>query len=472
MPLQLPNLDDRTYSDLVQEAQTMIPANAVQWTNYNPSDPGITLVELLAYLTEMLVYRVNRITAANVEKFLQLLNGPDWTFPQGADLNGQVRQTVLALRQLYRAVSQNDYQLLSIDPFNQWLQSWQAQEQAGQPLTDWWTAISQPAQPVDHRPSQIAPIARVHCTAQRNLDAGTEADRGKVRIDHVSMVILPAPGINPASSSPAGPQPSQNQMDALLGFLDERRVLSTRIHVTGPWYVPVAASVVVARQPDVRDADMQAAVQSALANLFSPLPTAAGQAWPFGRDVFLSEIYDVLEQLPGLDFATGLFLASSYTGSDPKCVAAESIWHDDGELVGLRLHEWQLPFLDTTNLQIIVAPNMRSGVTNFVVLQLTVTITMKFGADGPSVKRQVRAIVNSFFLPFYNGPKPSTGVATTIFLTDVQLAVEQIPAILAVSIVAETSPARACKQADARGVFIQTDPGQVIDLQLTVTEKS
>jgi hypothetical protein len=57
MSLQLPNLDDRSYEDLVQEALALIPTHAPQWTNHNPSDPEITLVELFAFLTEATIYR-------------------------------------------------------------------------------------------------------------------------------------------------------------------------------------------------------------------------------------------------------------------------------------------------------------------------------------------------------------------------------------------------------------------------------
>ena len=60
MPLPLPNLDDRSYTDLVEEARRLIPTYAPEWTNHNPSDPGIMLIELFAYLTEMLIYRLNR----------------------------------------------------------------------------------------------------------------------------------------------------------------------------------------------------------------------------------------------------------------------------------------------------------------------------------------------------------------------------------------------------------------------------
>ena len=62
MPLQIPNLDDRNFTDLVEEARSMIPQYAPEWTNQNASDPGITLIELLAYVSEMLIYRLNRVT--------------------------------------------------------------------------------------------------------------------------------------------------------------------------------------------------------------------------------------------------------------------------------------------------------------------------------------------------------------------------------------------------------------------------
>ena len=78
MPLPLPNLDNRTYADLVDEARALIPSLYPDWTNHNPSDPGITLVELLAWLTEMVIYRVDRVPDANKEVFLKLLNGPEW----------------------------------------------------------------------------------------------------------------------------------------------------------------------------------------------------------------------------------------------------------------------------------------------------------------------------------------------------------------------------------------------------------
>lgn len=61
MSLPTPNLDDRTFDDIVEEAMRLIPQYCPDWTNYNPSDPGITLVELFGWMTEMVLYRLNKV---------------------------------------------------------------------------------------------------------------------------------------------------------------------------------------------------------------------------------------------------------------------------------------------------------------------------------------------------------------------------------------------------------------------------
>src|SRR5882762_6507298 len=76
MPLQIPTIDNRRYQDLLNEALARIPVHNPEWTNFNKSDPGVTLVELFAFLTENLLYRANQIPERNRRKFLQLLGVP------------------------------------------------------------------------------------------------------------------------------------------------------------------------------------------------------------------------------------------------------------------------------------------------------------------------------------------------------------------------------------------------------------
>ena len=74
MPLPTPNLDDlRFQGDLVDEARRRIVRYCPEWTEYNVSDPGITLIELFAWMTEMLVYRLNRVPEKSHVQFLELL---------------------------------------------------------------------------------------------------------------------------------------------------------------------------------------------------------------------------------------------------------------------------------------------------------------------------------------------------------------------------------------------------------------
>lgn len=77
MPLQIPVLDDRNFEQLLDEAKRRIPVFTPEWTNFGgESDPGITLIQLFAFLTDTLLYRANRIPERNRLKFLQLLGIP------------------------------------------------------------------------------------------------------------------------------------------------------------------------------------------------------------------------------------------------------------------------------------------------------------------------------------------------------------------------------------------------------------
>lgn len=73
MPLPVPNLDDRDFAQLLAEARAQIPAHCPEWTDLSPSDPGIVLLELFAYLTDTMLYRLNRLPEKAYVAFLNLL---------------------------------------------------------------------------------------------------------------------------------------------------------------------------------------------------------------------------------------------------------------------------------------------------------------------------------------------------------------------------------------------------------------
>jgi predicted phage baseplate assembly protein len=73
MALPTPNLDDRKFQDIVSEARSKIPLYCPKWTDYNLSDPGITLIELFAWMVDMMLYRINKVPEKNYIKFMELL---------------------------------------------------------------------------------------------------------------------------------------------------------------------------------------------------------------------------------------------------------------------------------------------------------------------------------------------------------------------------------------------------------------
>src|ERR687895_592650 len=73
MPIRPPALDDRSFDDLVAETLSRIPAHTPEWTNPRLGDPGRTMVELFAWLTETLLYRANLIPERQRLAFLRLL---------------------------------------------------------------------------------------------------------------------------------------------------------------------------------------------------------------------------------------------------------------------------------------------------------------------------------------------------------------------------------------------------------------
>ena len=76
MPLQVPSIDDRRHADLVRDTLARVPVHTPEWTQLSESDPGVTLVELFAFLTESLLYRANRVPEISRARFLRLLGVP------------------------------------------------------------------------------------------------------------------------------------------------------------------------------------------------------------------------------------------------------------------------------------------------------------------------------------------------------------------------------------------------------------
>ncbi len=73
MALPAPNLDDRRFQDIVDEAKRLIPRYCPEWTNHNLADPGVALIELFAWMSEMILFRLNQVPDRLYVRFLELV---------------------------------------------------------------------------------------------------------------------------------------------------------------------------------------------------------------------------------------------------------------------------------------------------------------------------------------------------------------------------------------------------------------
>ncbi|HTQ09532.1 MAG TPA: putative baseplate assembly protein, partial [Fimbriimonadaceae bacterium] len=83
MSLPVPNLDTRSFQEIVDDSKRQIGLRCPEWTDHNVSDPGVTLIELFAYMTEMTLFRMNQVPEKNFIKFLEMI-GVSLEMPEAA----------------------------------------------------------------------------------------------------------------------------------------------------------------------------------------------------------------------------------------------------------------------------------------------------------------------------------------------------------------------------------------------------
>ena len=155
-----------------------------------------------------------------------------------------------------------------------------------------------------------AEIARACCLAPGNQEGGG----GPAALGEVSVAVLPRIPIIGGRISPEALQPAEPLLQAAAEYLRERCVLGIRLQVRPPEYVWVAAQVSL-QLATPRTAAQAIAVrqeaEQALYRFLNPYTGGAdGDGWPFGRPLHVSEIYTLLQRLPGVEYVEAVQLAT------------------------------------------------------------------------------------------------------------------------------------------------------------------
>lgn len=295
--------DDRerpwSFDELLREGISLIPAYAPEWTNHNPSDPGITLVELFAYFSEILAYRALRITPDAKLHFLHLLEGGEAAASEAlrgapsADIDNAIRARVQALSQVECAVTPRDFEKLAID--------------AAARL---------------HEGTVVRALCMPRTDLRRSIGARDAAAAADASSD-MSVVLAPErqlPG---------------DVLDRLCAQVQEalapRCLLTTRVHVVKPVVLHVFVGCRIALKPGVTLADAMEKIDNSLRRRFGPLEPddPLADVRPFGRPLHLAEIAEAMDRTDGIDYVYDVGILRMNTDGS----AAD----DDDSRVGVRV---------------------------------------------------------------------------------------------------------------------------------------
>lgn len=275
MPFQLPDLATKTYKDILDEMIVSIPKYTDRWTNYNPSDPGITILELLSWIGETTLYRIDRMPEESYVNFLRLVAGAAGadeveSLLKDPDVDRSHRKLLEFLKEIengtrktipeikaealdflssrYRAVTEDDFRELAIE------------------ATD----------------SGIFEAKVKRAIVYRSPDE-----------EKVEIVIA------------ADRQDKYKELiESVRNYLNPRALIGTIIEVKEPAYTGVAINIKIVCQPYARIDKVKENVRLRVSDHLDPFiggPEKKG--WPYGRLLTIYEIVQIVEKTDGVKLA-------------------------------------------------------------------------------------------------------------------------------------------------------------------------
>lgn len=287
MSLPIPDLDDKTFEELVEDAKKLIPVHAPEWTDYNLHDPGITLIELFAYLVEMQIYSINQVNKSHLCKYLRLLGLPVKEKEQ--DGTGEKKEIDCsdekALQRAFydfragfktpgRAVTSTDYETLvkSIEGVNR----------------------------------AKAFVKKVKLRKERKEEGNENDQNSVIKV----LVIIYSENTKLIKSTKEG----RAFIKKIGNSLRDKRLLGTWVEVIEAELVDVSVTADITIKPGFRPGEVKKQVKISLNKFLSPLGSGIetdSEGWPFGSPVYRSDVYRVIDEVPGVECVGFLKLAAA-----------------------------------------------------------------------------------------------------------------------------------------------------------------
>ena len=327
MPLPLPDLDNRRFDDLVGEMRAMIPLVAPDWTNHNISDPGITLVELLAWVAETNLYRANRVPPKTIANFISLLLGESSLQSDAlkeamsgvttADIELAARQVSTEIDQVFVRYAERDNSVSVLIVVRAGTtQPADIIVAASKRLEELW--LSGPRLIVESLDSAKQRALRFFGDPYRAItiaDFEREAMRASSAVGRVSVSSNPLHGTIAVAVVPvAGTDPDEQLLVDVKRRLEDRKLVGTRVVVGPPRYTDIDLKIQLVVQRNTLAEEIVVATHAAVTSFFDP--RTGGQdasGWQFARPISVYELYRIVESIPGVDHIEGVEV-----NGDPK----------------------------------------------------------------------------------------------------------------------------------------------------------
>jgi hypothetical protein len=174
----------------------------------------------------------------------------------------------------------------------------------------------------------------------------------------VSVVVWPATDL----VRPHAPRPDRTLLDGVCGYLDERRLITTELHVIPPTYRRIAVSVGISVEDGAGIESVRRWVELVLRQLLAPLPPygPAGRGWPLGRRVFAPELEAAALQVEGVEFLTPTPMPGSgcLVGLRLAEETAPGVWTEPPSRAVV-LERWEVPEL--AGISVVDGPALEPG---------------------------------------------------------------------------------------------------------------
>ena len=165
-----------------------------------------------------------------------------------------------------------------------------------------------------------ASIGRVKCLQPIPSEAG------KIIPGQVYVLVIPRIARPDDYIAPEQLDLDPADMDRLTKFLDERRLLTTRLDIRAPVYMWIAIKVKLRISPGAKRETVEKAIRNRLNRFINPLTGGVdGKGWPFGRDLFISDVYQCLQGLENIQFVRSIEMFNARPGGEPEGAPVEQV---------------------------------------------------------------------------------------------------------------------------------------------------